>query len=723
MKRSTKRILKKFGYYTFIAFALGFSIGLVVFIYYYQTLPDVSVLVGRRVSESTKIFDRTGEVLLFDVHGNERRTIIPWEKIPETVRKSSIVAEDDEFYKHHGIDFKGILRAFYINITKRSLSQGGSTITQQLIKNSLFGQEKTISRKIREAIFAIKIERELTKDQILWMYLNQIPYGSNIYGIEAASEAFFGVHAIELTTAQAALLSSLPKAPTYYSPYGDRVEALMARKDQTLLSMQELGFINEDEYHDALREELKFLPPTDFIEAPHFVMMVREYLINKYGEDTVQNGGLRVITTLDFDLQQKAETVVTKYGESNVASYGATNMALVSADPQTGHILAMVGSRNYFDVENEGNFNVARALRQPGSSFKPFAYATAFDHGFTDSTILFDLTTEFNTACSPDATSTKSPNGSACYNPHNYDFGTSGPVTMRQALARSLNIPAVKTLYLAGIPATIETATRMGITTLTEPDRYGLSLVLGGAEVKLVDMVSAFGTFANDGIHVKQTFIQQVTTNDGRILEEYEKNEERSLDRNVSRLTTDILSDNNARAPVFGFNSPLYIPGRPVAGKTGTTQNNRDGWLIGFTPSLVTGVWTGNNNNTPMHNNSAGVSASGPAWKEYMINALAGTPIEFFPKPEPTTTTKTMLNGEYLGPLGIHSILFYVDPKDPQGTIPSNPYANNQYSNWEYAVEKWASRLFPTTSTKPDPQPLITPTDPTPSATPVSVDF
>jgi 1A family penicillin-binding protein len=698
--------IKKLFLILFTLAIIGLIFLATVFIYYAGQVPDPSAISARRVSESTKIYDRTGTVLLYDIHGEEKRTIIPWDQIPETVKKATLAAEDSDFYNHKGIDFLAILRALYKDVTHLSATQGGSTITQQLVKLSLLGQEKTLSRKIKEAVLSIQIERKFTKDQIFWMYLNQIPYGSNAYGIEAASQTFFGKPAKELTLAEAALLASLPKAPSYYSPhYGNHFSELIARRNSILERMKNLGMIDQNQYQQAVNEVPKIIPPRENIPAPHFVIMVKEYLIKRYGEDIVENGGLKVITTLDANLQKIAEEVVEKYGTINTEKFKANNAALVAADPKTGQILAMVGSKNYFgkpepegcipgstgnnSCKFEGNFNAALALRQPGSAFKPFAYSVAFIKGFTDSTILFDVPTEFNPSCDSSTRQEKDKNGQDCYHPQNYDGRFRGPVTMRQALAQSLNVPSVQTLYLAGIDETINLAHKMGITTLNDRSRYGLSLVLGGGEVRLVDMVAAYGVFANDGIRVSQNFIQKITAGNGTVLEEYKKEEERVIEPQIARLISDILSDNNARGPVFGYNSPLYFPDRQVAAKTGTTQENRDGWLIGYTPSLVTGVWTGNNNNTPMTKQGAGLSAAGPMWNEFMRRALENSPPEKFITPDPITTDKIILNGNYQGPEGIHTILYYVNKDDPLGPPLSNPTNDPQFKNWEEAVLRW----------------------------------
>jgi 1A family penicillin-binding protein len=681
----------------------------VAFVYYAGQVPDPLTITTRRISESTKIYDRTGEVLFYDIHGEEKRTIIPWEQIPETVKKATLASEDSDFYTHKGIDFLAIVRALYKDVIRLSAAQGGSTITQQLVKISLLGQEKTLARKIKEAVLSIQIERKLTKDQIFWMYLNQIPYGSNAYGIEAASQTFFGKPALDLTWAEAALLAALPKAPSFYSPhYGSRFSELVARRNNILERMKNLGMIDQNQYRLAVNEIPKIIPPRENIPAPHFVIMVKEYLTKRYGEDMVENGGLKVITTLDTELQKIAEEVVKNYGKINTEKFKASNAALVAADPKTGQILAVAGSKNYFGElepegcvpgstgENsckfEGNFNAALGFRQPGSAFKPFAYATAFQKGFTDSAIIFDVLTEFNHSCDSSGGQEKDETGQDCYHPQNYDGRFRGPVTMRQALGQSLNVPSVQVLYLAGIDDTIDLARKMGITTLNDRSRYGLSLVLGGGEVRLIDMVAAYGVFANDGVRIHQNFIQRIVTGNGTVLEEYQREEERVLDSQIARLVSDVLSDNNARGPVFGYNSPLYFPDRQLAAKTGTTQENRDGWLIGYTPSLVAGVWTGNNNNDSMTKQGAGLSAAGPMWNEFMGRALEGSPPERFIKPDPLLTDKIMLNGEYRGLEGIHSILYYVDKKDPAGPQPQNPENDPQFKNWEEAVRIWLSK-------------------------------
>ena len=665
--------------------------------YVAKDLPSPETIISRKVSESTKIYDRTGTVVLYDIHGEEKRTVVPWENIPESVKKATLASEDASFYSHQGLDFKGIIRAFFKNLAEFRIAQGGSTITQQLIKKALLEDSRTLSRKIKEALLSIEIERRFSKDQIFWMYLNQIPYGSNSYGIESASQTFFNKPAKSLTLSEAALLAALPKAPTYYSPHGENLKETLSRKDNILEKMKNLNYISEAEYETAIKENLVFKPPRENILAPHFVIMVREYLIKKYGEETVENGGLKIYTTLDFNLQTAAEETIDAYSEKNEKLYKAKNAALAAIDPRSGQILTMVGSRDYFDIANEGNFNVATAQRQPGSAFKPFAYAAALEKGFTDSTMLFDFKTEFNPECLADNSQEKDKFGLNCYHPQNYDGKFRGPVTFRQALSQSLNVPSVKVLYLAGVDTTIDLAQTLGISTLEKNRKdFGLSLVLGGAEVKLLDMVSAYGVFANDGLRQASSFILRVEDVEGNILEEYKPKEERVIEPQIARMVSNMLSDNKTRTAVFGPNSSLYFPDRPVAAKTGTTQENRDAWVLGYTPGLSVGVWVGNNDNTSMTKQGAGISAAGPIWHEFLAKVLKDTPVEDFLQPDPLESTKIMLNGEYLRPdiesdtvdtPEVHTILYYVNKDKPQEEIPSDPSQDPQFKNWEEAVQ------------------------------------
>ncbi len=669
---------------------LGLIGFLAAFAYFAPQIPDPQTIITRRVSESTKIFDREGKTVLFSVHGDEKRTIVPTEEISDYVKKAVIAAEDSNFYTHSGIDLKGIARAIFVNIkTRDPFSQGGSTITQQLVRNSLLGVQKTLSRKFKEAVLALQVERKFEKDQILWMYLNQIPFGSNIFGIEEASQRYFGKPAKDLTLGESTTLAAMIKAPSYFSPYGSRKDALLERKNFVLERMVELGYVSEEESAEAKTEELKLASIQDGgILAPHFVMMVREYLVEKYGSDLVESGGLRVYTTLDFELQRKAEETIAKYADRNENLFRAGNAALVSLDPRSGEILALVGSRNYFDIEKEGNFNVITAFRQPGSAFKPIVYSLALDKGFTDKTVVFDAKTEFNPFCAPDGNQEKDRYGLDCYHPQNSDEKFRGPVTLRQALGSSLNIPSVKVLYLAGIRESIERAKDFGIEFLGNTDDFGLSLVLGGGDVRPLDLVSAYGIFANDGIYNRPNFILKVEDSKGNMVEEFDPEPERKLSSETARTINDVLSDNSARALLFGLSSPLYIADRPVAAKTGTTQKFRDAWTIGYTPSLVVGVWVGNNDNTEMTREGGGVSAGAPIWREFIIKALKEEPAEDFEKPEPVFVDKIMLNGNYVDENGeAHTILHYISKDDPRGPVPANPSQDIQYENWEWGIK------------------------------------
>ncbi|MBI2062238.1 MAG: penicillin-binding protein [Candidatus Yanofskybacteria bacterium] len=686
------KILKALAMLFLWLFVIGTILLFSFFLYLQRTLPDPESIATRKVGESTKIYDRTGEVLLYDIHGEEKRTIISWEQIPDTIKKATLASEDSDFYNHKGLDLKGIARAFFKDIINLGVSQGGSTITQQLVKKALLGDERTISRKIKEAVLAIEIERKFTKDQIFWMYLNQIPYGSNAYGIESATKEFFGKKASQLTIAEAATIASVTKAPSYYSPFGNHVAELLARKNSVLARMKTLGYISDIEYQNALAQKLEFKSSDENIQAPHFVIMVKEYLSAKYGEDAVENGGFRIITTLDPNLQSIAEETVSKYTEINKEKYKATNAALVAIDPKNGDLLALVGSKDYFNVADEGNFNVAIANRQPGSAFKPFAYAAALEKGYPDDTVVFDFKTEFNPNCESDSSQEKDRYGLDCYHPQNYDGRYRGPVTFRQGLAQSLNVPSVKVLYLAGINNTMDLAEKMGITTLGDKSRFGLSLVLGGAEVKLVDLVSAYGIFANEGVRSPWSFIQKVESSNGQILEEKEDKPERVLEPQIARLINNMLSDNSARASVFGYSSSLYFPGRDIAAKTGTTQENRDAWVVGYSPTIAAGVWTGNNKNESMTKEGAGISASGPMWHEFMAKALSTMSNEKFTNPDPVTVNKVMLDGNYAylrdssSSPEYHEILYYVDKNNPTGPFPADPNLDSQFTNWEWAV-------------------------------------
>lgn len=648
-------------------------------------LPDFSAFDELKLQSSTKIYDRTGTILLYNANQNFRRTIIPYEDMGLTIKQATVAIEDDKFYQHHGIRPASIIRALLANITTGSFSQGGSTITQQIIKNTLLTREKTISRKVKEWILAIKAENIFSKDEILGIYLNQASYGGNIYGVEEASQIYFHKPSRELDNAEAAYLASIPRGPSLYSPYGSNRKSLEDRKNLVLSRMHILGMLNDGDYESAKNEIVTFAPAGQGkIKAPHFVFFVLDYLKTKYGQEAVDNSGLKVITTLDYDLEQKTETIVNTYSKAQEKSFNGSNGAAVIIDPKTGQVLTMVGSRDYFDKEIDGAFNVATAHRQPGSSFKPIVYSTAFSMGYTPETILYDVETQFNSSCEGLSKTSK------CYVPSDYNDKWRGPMTLRNALQQSINIPAVKLLYLVGIKTALQTAKNLGINNLGDGSQYGLSLVLGGAEVSPLDLTSAYSVFANEGVRRPYKFILSVTDANNNSLEEYQNEEYRVLPQQAVLTLDDVLTDNNARIPTFGANSPLYFADRPVAAKTGTTNDNKDVWTMGYTPSIVVGVWVGNNNNKPMRRITAGPSAA-IMWHAIMAEALKTVPLESFPKPEPVLNQaelKPVMRGDWQA-AGPHSILQSVDPSNPLGPAPVNPAKDSQYFHWEESARKW----------------------------------
>lgn len=714
MKTKTKHILK-------IAFLSIVSIGLIgtgIVAIWISTLnlPDFKSFTQRKVQSSTKIYDRTGTILLYDVHQDIKRTIIPYEAMGVNIKNATVAIEDSEFYQHKGIRISSIIRGtIWAKLTGKKVS-GGSTITQQLIKNTLLTSERSVSRKIKEWILSVKLEQVMSKEDILALYLNEAPYGGNIYGIEEATKAFFSKDPIDLTLAESAYMAAIPNGPTYYSPYGKNKTKLDERKNLVLKRMLDLKFITDKEYADAIKEKVVFIQAQPLhIAAPHFVFFVKDYLEKKYGADALDTGGLKVITTLDYDLEKKAEEVALAVAKTNEKNWNGKNASVVVIDPKTGQILSMVGSRDYFDKTIDGNFNVATASRQPGSSFKPIVYAKAFEEGYTDKTVLFDVKTEFNASCSGDGVPLPGHKTAKCYNPDNYDNAFRGPMTLRDALAQSINVVAVKLLYLVGIPDAIKMAHDLGITTLNDPDRYGLSLVIGGGETTLLDMTSAYSVFANGGLRNPYQAILSVEDGTGNILEKYEDKSYQVLNPSVTNELSSVLSDNKARVPTFGEHSVLEIPGRQVAVKTGTTNDNKDAWTIGYTPSVAVGVWVGNNDNVPMK--KGGAALAGPIWNQVMNEALKKLPVEKFEDPDPidpnlppiirgfwqggetfkTDSISGLLATEFTPQemiketslTNVHSILYWIDKNNPAGPRPTNPENDSQYANWEYGVEKW----------------------------------
>jgi len=704
----------------FWGFAIGaILLGAFALSVFATDLPDIRNVSERKIAQSTKIYDRTGEILLYDIHGEENRTVIPFEEIPQNIKNASIALEDDSFYSHMGVRPISTLRAVIKNIVTGS-SEGGSTITQQLVKSVFLNPEKTIFRKLKEMVIALRLEKELTKDEILSLYLNQIPYGSGAYGVQSAAETFFAKKAKDLTLLESAYLASLPNAPSFYSPYGKNRDRLDERAKFTLQRMRDENFISKEEYEKTINEQIEFAPPkTQGIIAPHFVLDVREKLNKMFGEDIVESGGFKVTTTLDADLQQKAEEVILKYAEGNQKNFNANNASTVAIDPKTGDILAMVGSRSYFEKpfpENcdpgincsfDPQVNVATRYRQPGSAFKPFVYATAFKNGLTPETVVFDLKTEFNPSCNPDGTPQPGGDEKKCYHPGNFDEIFRGPITLRESLAQSLNVPSVKTLYLAGLKNSLNTAKDFGITTLNDPERYGLTLVLGGGEVSLLELTSAYGVFANDGTKNSHRDILKIEDPKGKTIFEPEIVPLQVIDKNIARTISDVLSDNKSRTPAFGEFSALYFPGMQVAAKTGTTNDYRDAWVMGYTPSIAIGAWSGNNDNSEMEKRVAGFIVA-PMWHEIMEYTLSKTPKENFIAPDKLPAEKAVLRGEWRGGKEyeidkisgklatiytpeetkekrvvqeIHSIIFWLKGSD-----------DSQFKNWESVVKNWAQQ-------------------------------
>jgi len=700
-----KRLIRRFWPFILALIFIGGILMISLFAWYSRDLPEPGKIMDRSVALSTKIYDRTGEVLLYEVHGPENRSLVAIDTIPQHVIDATIAIEDKNFYNHSGISVWGIIRGQIMPRLQGKRSQGGSTLTQQFVKNAILTDERKLSRKIKEWILSWQIEKKYDKRQILEFYFNEIPYGGSVYGVQAAAQYYFDKSVTDLTIAEAAILAALPQAPTTYSPYGNNKDLLIARQHTILNLMKEQGYITEEQVEAAKSQELVFKKRAEQIKAPHFVMYVRELLEQKYGASIVEQSGWEIRTSLDWNAQQKAQEIVDEVAQRNLEKYDANNAALVSIDVESGEIIAMIGSKDYFNDEIDGQVNVALSDRQPGSSMKPLAYLAAFDKGYRPDTILFDLETNFAASGDP-------------YQPKNYDLGQRGPVSMRKALAGSLNIPAVKTLYLAGVRNVIDMANRFGYTTLIDPDRYGLSLVLGGGEVKLLEHVNAYATFAREGIYKEPIAILEIKDSKDKVIEKNDNNKgRRVIEKEPVRLLNDILSDNDARSYIFGQANYLTLPDRPVAAKTGTTNNYRDAWTIGFTPNLATGVWVGNNDNTEMGQGADGSVVAAPIWQAFMKAITKDRPIQEFKKEELAKCDKPMVCGELSGVepvkidrmsgklatentpyttleeknyLEIHNILHYVNINDPLGDPLSDPNNEPQYKLWEESVSKYA---------------------------------
>jgi len=687
-------------------FVLGiFFIGLVA--WYSKDLPSPNKIIDRSVSLSTKIYDRTGEILLYELSGPEKRTLINIKDIPEHAVNATIAIEDKNFYKHGGISLWGILRGQIMPRLQGKRAQGGSTLTQQFVKNAILTNERALARKIKEWVLSYRLEQKFSKEEILQLYFNEIPYGSSAYGIESAAWYYFDKPAKQLTIAESAILAALPQAPSYYSPYGTHKDALIARQHAVLDLMAEQNYITKEEAEAAKNEELKFKKRAENIKAPHFVMYIRQLLGEKYGDTVIEQSGWKIITTIDWKAQEEAEKLITEQAEKNATSYNAQNAALVAIDTENSEILAMVGSKDYFNEEIDGQFNVALAPRQPGSSLKPLVYLTAFNKGFRPDTLLFDLKTNF-AASGP------------AYEPKNYNLQEHGPVSMKQALAGSLNIPAVKTLYLAGMDNVLELAQKFGYTTLTDKDRYGLSLVLGGGEVTLLEHTNAYAGFAREGVAKDTMAILKIEDSKGKVIEENTENKgRRVLEKEPIRLLTGVLSDNSARAYIFGANNYLTLGDRQVAAKTGTTNDYHDAWTMGFTPQVAVGVWVGNNDNTAMSSGADGSQIAAPIWQKMMKFLLKDKPVEAFKTTELNTCDRPMLCGSLASEqivkidkmsgllateytpytqiedrkyMQVHDILHFVDKDNLSADQPEAPQNDPQYSLWETPVQAWAAK-------------------------------
>ena len=615
---------------TLVFFSLVGLILLTVFsfVIFAKDLPSPNKLTAKDSSLSTKIFDRNDK-LLYDIYGDKNRALVKWSQLPPYVKQASIAIEDKNFYKHKGFSPTGIVRAL-VNIFVFQRLQGGSTITQQVVKNTLLTPERTLTRKIKEFMLSIQVERKYTKDEILQIYLNEVPYGGTAWGIEAAAQTYFSKEARDLTLTEAVILAGFPQRPSFYSPFGTNPKAYIKRAQDVARRMREDDYITRDQEEKLVKEieTIQFSPNDQGIRAPHFVFYVRDLLSERFGEKLVEQGGLKVKTSLDLELQEKTQKIVAeeigKLGDLKVGNGSAVVM-----DPTNGEILAMVGSKDYFAKDYDGQVNVALSLRQPGSALKPFTYATALKAGYTPAFVIMDVPTEF-----PGGT------GQPPYKPVNYDGKYRGPSQIRFALGNSLNIPAVKMLALVGVKNMLRTAYDAGIKSLEPTDenlrRFGLAITLGGGEVKLLELTTGYATLASGGTYHEPLAVLKVEDRNGKVLDEVrEAKGKEVIGKDSAFIISHILSDNNARSAVFGPSSFLNVSGKTVAVKTGTTDDKRDNWAVGYTTSRVVGVWVGNNDNSPMNQQIAsGVTGATPIWNKVISQALEGVGSAGFEKPE-----------------------------------------------------------------------------------------
>ena len=737
------RRLVKYAKILFLGIVVLFVASFIIIPLFASTLPSPDKIV-RSEGFSTKILDRNGEVL-YDIFSQQRRTPVTFDEIPLFLKQATIAVEDKNFYKHQGFDPLGLLRGLS-KIVTQGRAQGGSTLTQQLVKNALLTSERSIFRKIKEFLLAVQIEKKYTKDEILLMYLNEIPYGGTAYGVEAASEIYFGKKVSDLNLIESAVIAGIPQRPSYYSPFSSTPEAYIDRATQVLRRMEEDGYITKEQKEEAIAQlpNVEFQSQSAFFKAPHFVQYVQRILEERYGENVVETGGLKVTTTLDWELQEKMQNIV-KEEISKVEGQKITNGASVAMNPETGEILAMVGSKDFNDPNYDGQVNVTMSLRQPGSAIKPITYVTAFKEGYTPATMIMDVPTTFPGG-----------EGQPDYNPVNYDGKYRGPMQLRYALGNSINVVAVKTLALVGIKDTLQTAYDLGITTL-EPtkdtlSRVGLSLTLGGGEVRLLELTSAYSAFTNKGYKVEPVSILKVEDSNGKILEEVEpKKGKRVLSEEQAYLIASILSDNGARSEIFGTNSLLNVSGRTLAVKTGTTNDKRDNWTVGGNSQIMIGVWVGNNDNSPMLSVASGISGASPIWRRSILEALSGKADTPFEIPSGIVTasvdsisgfrshdgypsrTEYFIKGTEPGEDSIH-VKLKICKNDGKLATPSDIAAGN-YDEKEYFVikeedptagsggeNKWQKGILDWLSTQSDEK-YHPPTEYCGSTNPVNVEF
>jgi len=598
-----------------------------------RQLPDPHTLSQMKLPATTKFYD-SNDKLLYELYADIDRRPVALDKIPQDIVNATIAVEDQEFYHHLGFSLRGMFRAAREIILNKKL-QGGSTITQQLIKNTLLTPETTISRKLKEVVIASWAEIIYSKDEILSMYLNNVPYGGTAWGIRAASEKYFGTDVTELTLAQSALLAGLPAAPTTYSPFGANPELAKKRQELVLSQMFQMGYITEQERERAKQEQLNFTQPGNTISAPHFVMYTKQVLDDLLGPRIVEQGGLQITTTLDLDLQNVAQEIVQEE-LAKLARLNVGNAAVLVTKPETGEIVAMVGSRDYYDELNDGNVNITTSLQQPGSSIKPINYVAALQNGMTAATLINDSPISY-----------VQPNGKV-YSPVNYDGRFHGIVPLRWALANSYNIPAVKVLDKIGVSSMVEQGQAMGIDSWEDSSRFGLSLTLGGGEVTMLDMAEAYGVFANGGKLMELLPVLEIEDFQGKSLDDFaiDRKQEQVIPEGAAFIISDILADNASRSRAFGVNSLLHIPGKYVSVKTGTSNEKRDNWTVGYTKDFVVVVWVGNNDNSPMHPTlTSGITGATPIWRRVMDYLLEDR--EALPPAQPDDVVRIPCYGRY----------------------------------------------------------------------------